>query len=195
MAFSKGKRIEDEMSKRIIDLATNIGCKEGAEALTVTRLCRELNCDRRVIYNRFRNIEEVNLLVARRCNEELLAKARAVINPQMSYEENFLAFMKTAFTYIYEKNVHFQRYTALYQMTENGVKNEVLQALADLVEKGKAAGDVSADTNSIETAENIWHIFTGTSGMLAMNANYKYQKGLDTMLAGVRAVLAYIKHV
>ena len=43
MAFSKGKRIEDETSKRIIDLAVNIGCREGADALTVTRLCRELS--------------------------------------------------------------------------------------------------------------------------------------------------------
>ncbi len=40
MAFSKGKRIEDETSKRIVDLAVNIGCREGADALTVTRLCR-----------------------------------------------------------------------------------------------------------------------------------------------------------
>ncbi len=36
MAFSKGKRIEDETSKRIVDLAVNIGCKEGMSALTVT---------------------------------------------------------------------------------------------------------------------------------------------------------------
>ena len=38
MAFSKGKRIEDETSKRIIDLAVNIGCKEGTGALTVVKL-------------------------------------------------------------------------------------------------------------------------------------------------------------
>ena len=77
MAFSKGKRIEDETSKRIVDLAVNIGCKEGPDALTVTRICKELNCDRRVIYNRFRDLDEINLLVANRCNQELIAKASA----------------------------------------------------------------------------------------------------------------------
>lgn len=194
MAFSKGKRIEDEMSRRIIDLAVNIGCKEGEEAVTVTRLCRELNCDRRVIYNRFRDVDEINLLVARRCNEELLAKARTANDPQMSYDDNFLAFMKTAFTYIYEKNAHFQHYTALYQVTEDGVINEVLQELADLIEAGKAAGAVSVETDSAKAAQNIWLIFTGTGGMLAANDGYKYRDGLDAMLSGVRAVLAYIKH-
>ncbi len=69
MAFSKGKRIEDETSKRIVDLAVNIGCREGADALTVTRLCRELSCDRRVIYNRFRDIDEINMIVAQRAYE------------------------------------------------------------------------------------------------------------------------------
>lgn len=113
MAFSKGKRIEDETSKRIVDLAVNIGCKEGVAALTVTRLCRELNCDRRVIYNRFRDINEINLLVAQKCNKELIANARAVMNPQASYYENFIVFIKAAFTYIYEKNSYFQYYTAL----------------------------------------------------------------------------------
>ena len=118
MAFSNGKRIEDETSKRIVDLAVNIGCREGADALTVTRLCRELNCDRRVIYNRFRDIDEINLVVAQRCNEELMAKAKNALKPQASFEENFITLIKTAFTYIYEKNSYFQHYTALYKVTE-----------------------------------------------------------------------------
>ena len=104
MAFSKGKRIEDETSKRIIDLAVNIGCKEGPDALTVTRICRELNCDRRVIYNRFRDIDEINLIVACRCNEELINNANTAISDEASYNDNFVSFIKAAFNYIYEKN-------------------------------------------------------------------------------------------
>lgn len=193
MAFSKGKRIEDETSKRIIDLAVNIGCREGADALTVTRLCRELSCDRRVIYNRFRDIDEINLIVAGRCNEELMAKARTAINPQAAFYDNFIALLKAAFAYIYDRNAHFQHYTTLYQVTDEGVRNEFLQALTDLVEEGKATGDVSTGTDSFKAAENIWIITTGIGGMLAANANYKYQEGLDAMLYGVQAVLACMK--
>ena len=80
MAFSKGKRIEDETSNRIVNLAVKIGCKERPDALTVTRICRELSCDRRVIYNRFRDVDEINLIVADRCNKELIANARAAID-------------------------------------------------------------------------------------------------------------------
>lgn len=122
MAFSKGKRIEDETSKRIVDLAVNIGCREGADALTVTRLCRELNCDRRVIYNRFRDIDEINLVVAQRCNEELMAKAKNALKPQASFEENFITLIRTAFTYIYEKKFLFPALHCALQSDRDGYK-------------------------------------------------------------------------
>ncbi|MDE6362702.1 MAG: TetR/AcrR family transcriptional regulator [Lachnospiraceae bacterium] len=193
MAFSKGKRIEDETSERIVDLAVNIGCREGADALTVTRLCRELNCDRRVIYNRFRDIDEINLVVSQRCNEELMAKAKDVLKPQASFEENFITLIKAAFTFIYEKNSYFQHYTALYKVTDAGVKNKILQELAALIEEGKATGDVRAETDSYKAAQNIWLLLTGIGTILAANIDYKYQDGLDTLLYGVEAISSYMR--
>ena len=193
MAFSKGKRIEDETSKRIVDLAVNIGCREGADALTVTRLCRELNCDRRVIYNRFRDIDEINFVVAQRCNEELMAKAKADLNPQASFYENFMTLIRAAFTYIYEKNSYFQYYTALYKVTDAGVQNKILQELAVLIDEGKAVGDVRSDTDSYEAAQTVWIIMTGIGGILAANVNYKYQDGLDTLLYGIEAIASYMR--
>ena len=195
MAFSKGKRIEDETSKRIVDLAVNIGCKEGPDALTVTRICKELNCDRRVIYNRFRDLDEINLLVANYCNVELISKARSVIKEDVSYYDNFKALMQEALTYIYERNTFFQYYTALYRVTEEGVRNEILQDLMSLIEEGKSNGDVRSETNSREAAESIWLLITGISSMLASNVNYKYQDGLKTMMFGINAIFAYMKSV
>ena len=193
MAFSKGKRIEDETSKRIEDLAVNIGCHEGVDALTVTRLCKELNCDRRVIYNRFRDIDEINLLVAQRCNEEILAKAKTVITPQVSFYENMTALVQAMFTYIYEKNAYFQYYTILYTVTDKGLKNEIVHYLTYLIEQGKLSGDVRAEINSSGVAQNIWILMTGIGSMLAANVNYKYQQGLNTLLYGVEALVSYMK--
>lgn len=193
MAFSKGKRIEDETSKRIVDLAVNIGCKEGPDALTVTRICKELNCDRRVIYNRFRDLNEINLLVANRCNEELIVNARGAIKEGVSYYDNFKALIQAALTYIYERNAFFQHYTSLYIVTEDGVCNEILQELIMLIEEGKRNGDVRSETDSREAAESIWLLLTGISGMLASRVNYKYQDGLKTMMYGVNAISAYMK--
>ncbi|MEE1258147.1 MAG: TetR/AcrR family transcriptional regulator [Lachnospiraceae bacterium] len=193
MAFSKGKRIEDETSKRIIDLAVNIGCKEGTDALTVTRICRELNCDRRVIYNRFRDLDEINLLVAKRCNEELIVTMKEVEKKDMTYCDNFKALMKAALTYIYERNAFFQYYTALYSVTEEGIQNEILQALVTLIENGKDSGDVKSETNSKEAAESIWMLMRDISGVLATNVNYKYQEGMKTMMYGVDAIMEYMK--
>ena len=193
MAFSKGKRIEDETSKRIVDLAVNIGCKEGPDALTVTRICKELNCDRRVIYNRFRDLDEINLLVANRCNQELIAKAKSVMKEDVSFYDNFKAWMQEALTYIYERNAYFQYYTALYRVTEEGVRNEILQYLEEFIEEGKRRDDVRSDTDSREAAESIWLLITGISGMLASNVNYKYQDGMKTMMYGVHAISEYMK--
>ena len=193
MAFSKGKRIEDETSKRIIDLAVNIGCKEGTGALTVTRLCKELNCDRRVIYNRFRDIDEVNMIVAKRCNEELIREAEASVQEDASYYENLLSRIMTVFSYIYEKNAYFQYYTALYEVSESGVKNELLQDLERVIEEGKTQGAVNAVTDSKRAAETLWIIATGISNMLALNTGYKYQDARDTMLYGVQAVFESMK--
>lgn len=193
MAFSKGKRIEDETSKRIVNLAVNIGCHEGVDALTVTRLCRELNCDRRVIYNRFRDIDEINLVVAQRCNEEILAKAKTVLTSQISFYENIIALVQAMFTYIYEKNAYFQYYTILYTVTDKGVKNEIIHYLTYLIEQGKTSGSVRAEIDSSRVAQNIWILLTGIGSMLAANVNYKYQDGLDTLLYGVEALVSYIR--
>lgn len=193
MAFSKGKRIEDETSKRIIDLAVSIGCREGADALTVTRLCRELSCDRRVIYNRFRDVDEINMLVAQKCNEELIKRAETAVKESASYYDNLIARITAVFTGIYERNAYFQYYTSLYEVSEGSVKNALLQELEWLVEEGKAAGAVNVATDSRKAAENLWLITTGISRMLAVNTGYKYQDALDTMLYGVRAVLDYMK--
>lgn len=193
MAFSKGKRIEDETSKRIVNLAINIGCHEGVEALTVTRLCKELNCDRRVIYNRFRDIDEINLVVAQRCNEEILEKAKTVMTSQVSLYENVIALIRTAFTYIYEKRVHFQYYTTLYTITNEKVQNEIVHYLTYLIEQGKTSGDTRARINSSSIAQNIWILMTGIGSMLATNGNYKYQEGLNTLLCGIEALMSYIR--
>lgn len=193
MAFSKGKRIEDETSIRIVELAVNIGCKEGPDALTVTRICKELNCDRRVIYNRFRDINEINFLVSDKCNAELIEKAIETSDEDADFYEYFISIIKSSFTYIYERNSFFQYYTALYMVNEDGVQNEILNALVKLIEQGKSKGAIKSDTDSVKAAKNIWMIVTGFSSMLATHVNFKYQDGLSTMLYGVEAVYNQIK--
>lgn len=189
MAFSKGKRIEDETSTRIIDLAVNIGCKEGPDALTVTRICKELNCDRRVIYNRFRDVDEINFIVAGKCNDELISHAKADVPEGASFSERMQSFVKSAFTYVYERNAYYQYYTSLYQINEDGIQNEILEELTDMIEKGKEKGDVNAGKSSQEAAQSIWIILSSISGILAKNVEYKYQEALRTLTFAMEGIL------
>ncbi|MBE5877678.1 MAG: TetR/AcrR family transcriptional regulator [Lachnospiraceae bacterium] len=193
MAFSKGKRIEDETSARIIDLAVNIGCKEGPDALTVTRICKELNCDRRVIYNRFRDVDEIAMFVANRCNTELLKSAKAAMSEDASYFDNFNTFIQAIFDYIYERNAYFQHYTACFQVVDERIENEILNDVMELIEQGKLSGDVKADADSKAAAEDIWFMLVGIASILTNKANYRYQEGKKTMMYGVQAICAALK--
>lgn len=193
MAFSKGKRIEDETSTRIIDLAVNIGCKEGPDALTVTRICRELNCDRRVIYNRFRDVDEINFIVAGRCNEELIADANEKCRDISSFDEKFGSFVKNVFMYIYEKNAYFQYFTNLYQITDEGIDNGILNELYVLIEEGKKQGAVSENVRSLDAAQSMWLAISGISSMLAKNVKYKYPQALSCLEFSIQSVIKNFK--
>ena len=65
--------------------------------------------------------------------------------------------------------------------------------LIRLIEEGKEAGEVSKDTDSRATAGNIWLIITGITRLIASNANYKYQDGLNTVMHGVNAISLNMK--
>lgn len=189
MAFSKGKRIEDETSTRIIDLAVNIGCKEGPDALTVTRICRELNCDRRVIYNRFRDVDEINFIVAGKCNEELIAYAKNKIVDLTGFQDRFSDFVKNVFSYIYERNAYYQYFTNLYQITEGGIENGILQELQNMIEEGKRQGAVNSQKNCVDAAQSMWIAISGISSILAKNVQYKFPEAMSTLEFSIEAIL------
>lgn len=192
MAFSKGKRIEDETSKRIIDLSVNIGCKEGPDALTVTRICRELNCDRRVVYNRFRDVEELSLIVSDRCCDELIENTRGIINTDELKFDDFIRFIKKIFNYISDKNAYFQHYTSLYEVEENKIKNRFLQELERIMNDYKNSGLIISEADIASSAQNIWLLITGSGYILNNNEECNYEKFLKSVLAGTDAIFRNI---
>lgn len=193
MAFSKGKRIEDGMSARVVDLAMAIGCKEGPEALTVTRLCRELACDRRVIYNRFRDIDEVCFIVSGKCNGEILDIARKNMKTEFSFDDNLKILVESLFTCIYERNSYFQHFSSMYVVTDEGIDNVTLNALVDYINAGKKVGEVADRVNTRNAAESIWFLMNGICTMLASNVNYKYREALATLRFGLDAACKSMK--
>ena len=72
---------------------------------------------RKEIYNRFRDIDEINLIVAGRCNDELLRNAQNAMKEEAGYYENLIALVQAEFTYIYERNAFFP---VLYSAVSGG---------------------------------------------------------------------------
>ena len=63
MAYSNNVRIEDDLTKKIIDVATKIAYDDGVGEVTVKRILDEMGVTNRVFYNRFSNINEVILII------------------------------------------------------------------------------------------------------------------------------------
>ena len=59
MANTNEDLIVDEMSQKIIDVASYLATTEGAHNVNVRKILNHLGITNRVFYNRFHNIEEV----------------------------------------------------------------------------------------------------------------------------------------
>jgi len=59
MAYSRGIKIDDELTRRIEDTASKFVHENGVESLTVRKILQELGVSNRVFYNRFQSLEEL----------------------------------------------------------------------------------------------------------------------------------------
>ncbi|MBO7605400.1 MAG: TetR/AcrR family transcriptional regulator, partial [Elusimicrobiaceae bacterium] len=64
MPYSGGVKLQDEISKKIIDTVTEMVYDGGAANINVQMVLKKLKITNRVFYNRFKNIDEVLLCVS-----------------------------------------------------------------------------------------------------------------------------------
>ena len=71
MSYSQGTKLQDKISQEIIACVGKMVYKEGANGISVRAVLKELNITNRVFYNRFRNIDEVLLIISQKIVKEM----------------------------------------------------------------------------------------------------------------------------
>lgn len=104
--------IDDEMSKRIVEVAESLVTQHGAHNVTVRSLLQELDITNRVFYNRFHNIREVLEIVY----NNTINKIRQIINESFegtdenTFFEKVTDIVERSLLLSYDEKMQFNQY-------------------------------------------------------------------------------------
>ncbi len=110
MAYSKGVKLADKTSKRIIKTIKKMVYKEGASSITVSRVIKKLGVSNRIFYNRFQNIEEALLAVSQEIIDEMRVCIIKPYNPKDDFYKYLLGVARSVLIKTYEVKKSFSDY-------------------------------------------------------------------------------------
>lgn len=152
----QNKKINDEMSERILEAAEEIVCSQGADSLTVRKLLKKLGITNRVFYNRFKNIDEVLHIIYR----NTVQKVRDVLQSEkIDSEKDFFELVMNLVTnsllVSYDSKMRFNQYVFENDSVSQGNYNwwtTEIRKLVDYAKEQKYIKDVDSDAISY----SIW---------------------------------------
>ena len=110
MAYSKGVKLEDELTDQIVDVATKIAYTDGVAHISVKRIINELGVSNRVFYNRFKNIQDVLDIVYHR----IVKQMRECINTEYDESCDYYDYLQNIGVAVlkrtYEDKLHFSQW-------------------------------------------------------------------------------------
>ena len=147
--------IYDEMSEKIISVAEKMVTSNGAHAITVRSILKELEITNRVFYNRFRNIDEVLSIVY----QNTIIKIRDVLSVKYDIEENFFEYVMHLFTEVlkstYDLKMKFSHYMFEHDSISNANYSWWTSEIKKLIEFAKTKKYIK-DVDSDVLSYSIW---------------------------------------
>ena len=119
MAYSGGVKLQDDISKKIIDTVTKMVYDGGASKINVQAVLKKLKITNRVFYNRFKNIDEVLLCVS----QNLVKKMHQCILRPIDKEKNFHKHLTDIASDVFIKTYEIKKDFSDY-MFMNDIVNE-----------------------------------------------------------------------
>lgn len=114
MAYSKGIKLEDEISREIVSIATKIAYEDGVGQISVKRILSELGVTNRVFYNRFRNINDVLKIVYENIMNQMRQCISRGYDGKCDYFDYIMDIAVSVLCKTYEDKLHFSQYMFEY---------------------------------------------------------------------------------
>ena len=91
MSYSQGTKLQDKISQDIIDCVGKMVYKEGSTGISVRSVLKELNITNRVFYNRFKNIDEVLLIISQKIVKEMRQSILTPYDEKHNYHQYIIS--------------------------------------------------------------------------------------------------------
>lgn len=191
MAFSRGTRLEDAVSRKIIDIATEIVNAEGAEHLTVKRILAQLGTTNRVFYNRFQNVEDVlqnvyeNAVIGMR---ECVIKA---YDGSIDFYEYLMNLAVSALEKTFLLKKQFKNYMFKHDELSDSNRKWWLEQISQILEYGMNKGYLR-HVNSKEFSYSVWCFCRGFSAD-AVYRNLSLEEVVKSFCLGVGCLIGGLR--
>lgn len=114
MAYSRGTRLEDDISDEIVAVATKIAYEDGIGQISVKKILCELGVTNRVFYNRFKNINDVLIIVYEKIMNQMRQCIIKSYDESLDYFDYLIELAISVLRKTYENKLHFSSYMFEY---------------------------------------------------------------------------------
>lgn len=191
MAYSKGVRLVDGISEKIISIATKIAYEYGVGHITVKRILSELGATNRVFYNRFRNINDVLIIVYERIMNQMRQCITNGYDGKKDYFEYMMDIALDVLCKTYENKLHFSQYMFEYDSYKDSNRNWWIEHMIPILEYGIEKGLLKKmDTRLL--SYTIWCFCRGFNadavggGLSLEEAKASFKLGFGCLLEGMK---------
>ena len=191
MAYSKGIKLEDELTDQIVDVATKIAYTDGVAHISVKRIITELGVSNRVFYNRFKNIQDVLDIVYHR----IVKQMRECINTEYDESTDYYDYLQNIGVAVlkstYEDKLHFSQYMFEYDSYSESNRKWWIDHIKPLIQYG-IDNDLLKNVNTTYLSYSIWCFCRGFNadavgtGLTLDEALESFKLGLSCIIEGMK---------
>ena len=191
MAYSKGVKLEDELTDQIVDVATKIAYTDGVAHISVKRIINELGVSNRVFYNRFKNIQDVLDIVYHR----IVKQMRECINTEYDESCDYYDYLQNIGVAVlkrtYEDKLHFSQYMFEYDSYSESNRNWWIDHIKPLIQYGIDNG-LLKEVNTTYISYSIWCFCRGFNAD-AVGTGLTLYEALDSFKLGLSCIIEGMK--
>lgn len=155
MPYSRGTKIEDEISLKIIDTAMEIASEEGIASLTVSKIINRMDVTNRVFYNRFKDVPDVIAAVYDKVVFQLRGCFDTPYDGKQDLCEYIMGLAVSVLKKTYETKLHFAGYLYNYDIFLDENREWWINHMIPLIDLGIEQG-IFKKTDSRLLAYSVW---------------------------------------